>query len=91
MHDLEVMILNPGLVELGVLLLSKTYFTQKVAFITKTGSMVSNNSDQIKSTYLFTSRPFLKTAGGIGLGSVAVSAISVDVLLYISVAIKASF
>ena len=37
---------------------------------------------------LFTSRPFLKTAGGIVLGSVAVSA---DVLPYISVAIKASF
>ena len=35
-----------------------------------------------------TSRPFLKTAGGIVLGSVAVSA---DVLPYISVAIKASF
>ena len=34
---------------------------------------------------IFTSRPFLKTAGGIVLGSVAVSA---DVLLYISVAIK---
>ena len=46
---------------------------------------------------LVTSRPFLKTAGGIVLGSVAVSAvpavsaISADVLLYISVAIKASF
>ena len=38
--------------------------------------------------YVFTSRPFLKTVGGIVLGSVAVSA---DVLLYISVAIKASF
>ena len=37
---------------------------------------------------IFTSRPFLKTAGGIVLGSVAVSA---DVLPYISVAIKASF
>ena len=36
----------------------------------------------------FTSRPFLKTAGGIVLESVAVSA---DVLPYISVAIKASF
>ena len=36
----------------------------------------------------FTSRLFSKTAGGIVLGSVAVSA---DVLLYISVAIKASF
>ena len=42
-------------------------------------------------TGLVTSRPFLKTAGGIVLGSVAVSAISADVLLYISVAIKASF
>ena len=37
---------------------------------------------------IITSHPFLKTAGGIVLGSVAVSA---DVLLYISVAIKASF
>ena len=37
---------------------------------------------------VITSRPFLKTAGGIVLGSVAVSA---DVLPYISVAIKASF
>ena len=42
-------------------------------------------------TILFTSRPFLKTAGGIVLGSVAVSAVSADVLPYISVAIKASF
>ena len=40
------------------------------------------------STVVITSRPFLKTAGGIVLGSVAVSA---DVLPYISVAIKASF
>ena len=40
---------------------------------------------------LFASRPFLKTAGGIVLGSVAVSAVSADVLPYISVAIKASF
>ena len=37
---------------------------------------------------VFTSRPFLKMAGGIVLGSVAVSA---DVLPHISVAIKASF
>ena len=37
---------------------------------------------------IFTSRPFLKTAGGIVLGSVAVSE---DVLPYISVVIKASF
>ena len=45
-------------------------------------------------TSFFTSRPFLKTAGGIVLGSVAVSAVSAvsaDVLPYISVAIKASF
>ena len=44
--------------------------------------------------HIFTSRPFLKTAGGIVLGSVAVSAVSAvsaDVLPYISVAIKASF
>ena len=43
---------------------------------------------------LITSRPFLKTAGGIVLGSVAisaVSAVSADVLPYISFAIKASF
>ena len=46
------------------------------------------------SMTIFTSRPFLKTAGGIVLGSVAVSAVSAvsaDVLPYISVAIKASF
>ena len=44
--------------------------------------------------FLFSSSPFLKTAGGIVLGSVAVSAVSAvstDVLLYISVAVKASF
>ena len=43
---------------------------------------------------VFTSRPFFKTAGGIVLGSVAVSAVSAvsaDVLPYISVAIKATF
>ena len=34
---------------------------------------------------------FWKTAGGIVLGSVAFSAVSSDVLSYISVAIKASF
>ena len=34
---------------------------------------------------------FWNTAGGIVLGSVAVSAVSADVLPYISVAIKASF
>ena len=44
-----------------------------------------------QSHTVFTSRPFLKTAGGIVLGSVAVSAVSADVLPYISVAIKASF
>ena len=47
-----------------------------------------------RSQALITSRPFLKTAGGIVLGSVAVSAVSAvsaDVLPYISVAIKASF
>ena len=33
----------------------------------------------------------LNTAGGIVLGSVAVSAVSADVLPYVSVAIKASF
>ena len=43
------------------------------------------------SRYIITSRPFLKTAGGIVLGSVAVSAVSADGLPYISVAIKASF
>ena len=43
---------------------------------------------QNNTSCIFTSRPFLKTAGGIVLGSVAVSA---DVLPYISVAIKASF
>ena len=51
-------------------------------------------SSKYITQYLFTSRPFLKTAGGIVLGSVAVSAVSAvsaDVLPYISVAIKASF
>ena len=41
--------------------------------------------------HIITSRPFLITAGGIVLGSAADSAVSADVLLYISVAIKASF
>ena len=41
--------------------------------------------------YLLPPARFSKTAGGIVLGSVAVSAVSADVLLYISVAIKASF
>ena len=45
----------------------------------------------VRVRVFFTSRPFLKTAGGIVLGSVAVSAVSADVLPYISVAIKASF
>ena len=40
---------------------------------------------------IITSRLFLKTAGGIVLGSVTISAVSADVLPYISVAIKASF
>ena len=43
---------------------------------------------QVMIQNFFTSRPCLKTAGGIVLSSVAVSA---DVLPYISVAIKASF
>ena len=50
--------------------------------------MINMNMINIKK--LVTSRPFLKTAGGIVLGSVAVSAVSADVLPYISVAIKAS-
>ena len=48
----------------------------------------------IQAYIIFTSRLFWKTAGGIVLGSVAisaVSAVSADVLPYISVAIKASF
>ena len=45
----------------------------------------------LKASCFITSHPFLKTAGGIVLGSVAVSAVSADVLPYISVAIKASF
>ena len=55
--------------------------------------MFSVHKNTISNIFLefFTSRPFLKTAGGIVLGSVAVSAVSADVLLYISVAIKASF
>ena len=54
----------------------------------------SSTSFSVSEYSIFTSRPFLKTAGGIVLGSVAVSAVSAvsaDVLLYISVAIKASF
>ena len=51
----------------------------------------SYNSNNLQGRRLFTSRPFLKTAGGIVLGSVAVSAVSADVLPYISVAIQASF
>ena len=45
----------------------------------------------LDTTNIITSRPFLKTAGSTVLGSVAVSAVSADVLLYILVAIKASF
>ena len=51
----------------------------------KEQSIKEHNAIYVK---IFTSRPFLKTAGGIVLGSVAVSA---DVLPYTSVAIKASF
>ena len=50
--------------------------------------------ENFRCACIITSRPFLKTAGGIVLGSVAVSAVSAvsaDVLPYISVAIKASF
>ena len=53
------------------------------------GQLNSINS-QILNTFL-PPASFCKTAGGIVLGSVAVSAVSADVLLYISVAIKASF
>ena len=63
--------------------------------------LVISNSERVCPLWcVFTSRPFLKTAGGIVLGSVAVSAVSAvpavsavsaDVLPYISVAIKASF
>ena len=45
----------------------------------------------LKVSLLLPPARFCKTAGGIVLGSVAVSTISVDILLYISVAIKASF
>ena len=51
----------------------------------------ANSISQALATCVVTSCPFLKTAGGIVLGSVAVSAVSADVLLYISVAIKANF
>ena len=57
-------------------------------------NVTNSNIDPTSTTSIFTSRPFLKTAGGIVLGSVAVSAVSAvsaDVLPYISVAIKASF
>ena len=44
------------------------------------------------SRRVFTSRPFLKSAGGIVLGSVArLGRLRYDVLPYISIAIKASF
>ena len=55
-------------------------------FLTRTGLLTHSVGSSI-----FTSRPFLKTAGDIVLGSVAVSAVSADVLPYISVAIKACF
>ena len=48
-------------------------------------------ADFIQQSALVTSRLFLKMAGGILSGSVAVSAVSADVLPYILVAIKASF
>ena len=54
-------------------------------------SLLLNSRNLYVLHTFFTSRPFLKTAGGIVLGSVAVSAVSADVLPYISVAIKASF
>ena len=44
----------------------------------------------VHSSFLPPAR-FLKTAGGIVLGSVAISAVSADVSLYILVAIKDSF
>ena len=53
--------------------------------------LVDRDRVMAKDFFFFTSRPFLKTAGGIVLGSVAVSAVSADVLPYILVAIKASF
>ena len=58
-------------------------FLDWVGFLDSTGCFGFNR--------IFTSRPFLKTVGGIVLGSVAVSTVSADVLPYISVAIKASF
>ena len=60
-------------------------------------NMILGIRDNCEHPYVLTLVSFLppahfcKTAGGIVLGSVAVSAVSVDVLLYISVAIKASF
>ena len=65
-----------------------------IAKITKIIIVLVETYLAIQIVCLFTSCPFLKTAGGIVLGSVAVSAVSavsVDVLPYISVAIKASF
>ena len=44
-----------------------------------------------KQTFILPPAHFFKTAKGIVLGSVAVSAVSADVSPYISVAIKASF
>ena len=69
-------------------LITGTYLQRHCIYLNKTVKR-----DPVFST-IVTSCPFLKTAGGIILGSVAVSAVSAvsaDVLLYISVAIKASF
>ena len=63
----------------------------KVSCLTLVNWLTAYLRDPSLDQLLFTSRPFLKTAGGIVLGSVAVSAVSADVLPYISVAIKASF
>ena len=60
-------------------------------FIVEISHTIEIMVSYLNSYTFFTSRPFLKTAGGIVLGSVAVSAVSTDVLLYILVAIKASF
>ena len=45
----------------------------------------------VRTYVLFPPARFWETAGGIVLGSVAASAVSTDVLPYISVVIKASF
>ena len=63
----------------------------KNPFTIQTVLVTSSLCHFLKVAIVVTSRPFLKTAGGIVLGSVAVSAVSANVLPYISVAIKASF